>query len=547
MSEFNKEYDADSTEKKEAVEAFEDFDMSDEETDAADEIFDTSDVSDTSDDIESVMAAVAAVEQAEAIAEEDYYASSEAEEEPAEVETDEDAAEEETAEVEEDEDATKEEPVEVEADEDATEEEPVEAETDVDATEEEPAEVEEDEDATNEEPVEVEADEDVTEEEPAEVEEDQDMTEEEPAEVEDDEDTAEEEPAEVETDEEIDIMSVAYDTDDSAETEEDFTVTDEPDDSEKSDAEIDIMSTIVALEAAANQSDEIEELADDDISASELSEETDTDDSEEAEETAEEAVDEDDYLDYDDSPRSKKIVSGKAAVITMLVTCFVTIALIVGAVWLGITMKKDIGVTVASYSDRFNACDTNDFALSSLLGTQPISMSDKECTLSTDDISALKSGKTVKKFNDMVNIKADTRFGKIVSMDITYDSSVDKEQSPSVTCMVLFGNTLSGLFDSITNSDSAFISAYTALVQKSAPAPQKGSEVYVYRSDKGISIYADYSKMAKTGKYSDVMLHIENTDPDYIHTKELDFSWLPFDFSSDKSKTSDSTTSPSDK
>ena len=317
-------------------------------------------------------------------------------------------------------------------------------------------------------------------------------------------------------------------------------------DAAEDDAEIDIMSTIAVLEApsAASQNDTEEEPEADDEADNELPDEVE----DESESTAgEEEVDEDDYLDYDDSPRPKKFVTGKTAVITMLATCFVTIALIVGAVWMGLTIKRDIGVTVASYSDRFNACDTNDFSLGQLLVTELISMSDEECTLSADNIKALKSGKTVTKFNNMINITANTRFGKIVSMDVTYNPAVNDYEKPSVICMLLFGNAMSGLFDDITTSDSAFISAYTALVQNCVTAPQKGNDIYVYYSKNDISIYIDYSKMAKTGNYSDVMFHIENKDPDYIKVNKLDFSWLPFDFSSKYNKSSDSATSPSDK
>ena len=263
-------------------------------------------------------------------------------------------------------------------------------------------------------------------------------------------------------------------------------------------------------------------------------------------ETVEE-VDEDDYLDYDDSPRPKTIVSGKAALITMLVTCFVTIGLIVGAVWMGLTVKRDIGVTVASFSDRFNACNTNQFALGAMLGADPVSMSDEECSLSEEDIAALKRGNTISKFNNMLNIKADIRLGKIVSMDITYDPSVNDQVKPSVTCILLLGNVMSGLSDGIKSSDNAFITAYTALVEKCVPAPKKGSEVYVYNSEDGIALYACYSKMAETGSYSDVTYRIESQNPDYINTENLDFSWLPFDFSSDKAKSSENTASPSDK
>ena len=294
----------------------------------------------------------------------------------------------------------------------------------------------------------------------------------------------------------------------------------------------------------AEEAETVEE-ADEDETVEEADEDETVEEADE-DETVEE-VDEDDYLDYDDSPRPKTIVSGKAALITMLVTCFVTIGLIVGAVWMGLTVKRDIGVTVASFSDRFNACNTNQFALGAMLGADPVSMSDEECSLSEEDIAALKRGNTISKFNNMLNIKADIRLGKIVSMDITYDPSVNDQVKPSVTCILLLGNVMSGLSDGIKSSDNAFITAYTALVEKCVPAPKKGSEVYVYNSEDGIALYACYSKMAETGSYSDVTYRIESQNPDYINTENLDFSWLPFDFSSDKAKSSENTASPSDK
>ena len=320
-------------------------------------------------------------------------------------------------------------------------------------------------------------------------------------------------------------------------------------------------------EEAAEETDELveeaDEAAEDDIEEAAAAywltdsnaDDTDEDDAEEEAESADEAdeeddVDKDDYLDYDDEPRAKKTVSGKTAAITMLVTCLVTLVLIAGAFWIGVTMKKDLGVSVVSYSDRFNACDTKSFSVGQLMGIELVSMSDEDYTFSADDISDLKSGKTVNKFSGLVNIKADTRFGKIVSMDISFDPSLDEMDSPAGTYMVLFGNAISGLVDGIDTSDMAFVLAYNALAVNCYPAPKKGADVYEYDID-DIAVYADYSKMAETGNHSDVTVHIEHKNPDYIDTSKLDFSWLPIPSSSDDSakkvQTSASDISPSDK
>ena len=305
------------------------------------------------------------------------------------------------------------------------------------------------------------------------------------------------------------------------------------------------MSTVAALEVCDdNKDDTATILIDEDDSSDEL--ETVDDEPEQTEEESDysDETEEDDYLDYDETPRPKKTVSGKAALITMLVTGIVTICLIAGVVWAGITIKRDTGVTVASYSDRFNACDTNSFYLAQLMGASYVSMSDKECTLSENEISDLKSGKTVTKFNNLMNLKADTRFGKIVSMDVSFNSELNEQSESSITCMMLLGNALSGFTDTIDTSDKAFLVAYNALVNGSVPAPDKGDRVYVYKGEK-IALYSDYSKMDVSDDYSNLIFHIENLEPDYIDTKNLDFSWLPFSSSSDKE--SDDAVSASDK
>ena len=315
-----------------------------------------------------------------------------------------------------------------------------------------------------------------------------------------------------------------------------------PYDTEKSEEEIDIMSTIMALEAGAvaeheeavpPQSEEkavFDELEEVDEEA--VEEAVEEDSTEEEAETADE-TDEDDYLDYDDTARPKKSVSGKAALITMLVTAFVTIGIIVGVVWFALTVNKDIGVTVASYSDKFNACNTNSFYLGQVMGVSFVSMSDEECTLSAEEISALKKGETVTKFNKMMNLKAETRFGKIVSMDISFNPELNQQKESSMTCMILLGNAMSGLMEGIDSSDKAFIEAYKALVEASVPAPQKGDKVYVYKVG-NVAMYTDYSKMSVSNDFADLKVHIEHSEPKYIDAGKLDFSWLPFDLSSDK-------------
>ena len=535
MSEFDKENTFDSFNKSEAVEAFEDFEMS------LDDIEASSETVEVFDEIESVMAAVEAVEEVEAVREdetdEEAYVFETTEETDKAVEffgVDEKANRSENS-FETDEAIDQPEETDQDAEEFEEAEEPVEEAEELDETEE-PVQDAEELDET-EEPVE-DAEELEEAEEPVEDAEELDETEEPVEDAEELDET--EEP--VEGAEELD------ETEEPVEDAEELDETEEAvEDEDKS--EIDIMSTVMALEACAdNQDDSANVLDKDEFSSEDLEivddESTETENNNEKSEFADE-YDEDDYLDYDDHPRPKKTVSGKAALITMLVTGIVTICLIVGAFWMGLTVNKDIGITVASYSDRFNACDTNSFYLAQLMGASFVSMSDTECTLSNEEINALKKGNTVTKFNNMMNLKADTRFGKIVSMDISFNPELDEQKEPGITCMVLLGNAMSGLKDNIDTSDKAFLEAYNAIVNYSSPAPKKGDRVYVYHSD-GISFYTDYSKMEGPNKYSDLQVHVENQDPKYIDTEKLDFSWLPFDFSSDK-KTDDAAVSPSDK
>ena len=508
MSEFDKENTFDSAEKNEAVEAFDDFEMSIDDTEASAESVEVF------DEIEDVMAAVEAVEEVESIREDEF--DQETSEEP----------------VEDEETDEPEEPMEVD-EEDEEDEELIEA---VEADEE----VEEVED--DEEPAEaVEA---VEDEEPAEaveeVEEDEEPAEADEA-VEDDEEPAETDEAVEEDEEPIEAVEKVE------EDEEPIEAVEKVEDDEE---EIDIMSAVAALDACAdNQYDSAEIISEEEF-LSDTPEVVDdesaqTEDDSEKSEDAEES-DEDDYLDYDDIPRPKKTVSGKTALITMLVTGIVTICLIVGAVILGIICKKDTGVSVISYSDKFNACDTNSFSLGQMMGAGLVSMSDAECSLSNEEITALKKGKTVTKFNKMLNLKADTRFGKIVSMDISFNSELNEQKESGITCMMLLGNAMSGFMDNIDSSDQAFITAYKILVEGSYPAANKGDRVYVYKTD-DIAVYSDYSKMTESNDFSALTVHIENKDPKYIDTEKLDFSWLPFDFSSDKNSADGKSVSGSDK
>ena len=491
MSEFDNEYKSDSFEKGEAVEAFEDFELSQDELDASSETYE---VFDEIDDYEEY----------------DQNEEPEAADDPEEFVED---------------------PEEFVEDPEEAVEEPEEAVEDPEEAVVEPEEVVEEPEEVVEEPEEIIED-------PEEIIEEPEETVEEPVEI-------VEEPEEVvEVPEEADESDWAVE--EAEEVDETVFFPGEPDDE---DEEIDIMSTIIALEnGAANQKEEMdildsEETGSDDIEEIE-DEEPVSDDTYEKSESTDENED-DDYLDYDNDSRSKKIVSGKAALITMLVTGIVTIGLIVAVVWMGITVNRDIGITVASYSDRFNACDTNSFSLGQVMGATIISMSDEDCTLSKKEINALKNGDTVTKFHNMMNIKADTRFGKIVTMDFSFTPVLNEQKEPGITSIVLLGNAMSGLIKNIDTSDKAFLVAYKALLENSVPVAEKGNKVFVYKND-DISIYTDLSDMKNADDYSGLKVHIENKEPKFIDTDKLDFSWLPFNLSSDKSKT-DTTVSQSDK
>ena len=301
----------------------------------------------------------------------------------------------------------------------------------------------------------------------------------------------------------------------------------------------DIASAFTDLDSAIDNAEQIDDVVSEGFEFDENFEISGSipQETEDTEETAgTEEPDEDDYLDYDDNtPRRKKIVSGKAAVITMLVTGFVTIGIIVCVFWIGVKLQKDTGISVVSYSDRFNACDVNDFSFSEMLNVTPVSFSDEESKLSDQDIKDLKGGKTVAKFDGMVNIKANTRFGKIVSMDISFDKSIDDIPDPSINSLVLLGSSLSGLFDGIDSGTMAFLFSYNSSVISCVKSPEKGENVYYFESD-GLVIYTDHSKRLETGKVSDLKVHVENQDTNYIHMDKLDFSWLPFNLSSDDKK-----------
>ncbi len=557
MSEFEKENQSGAFEKNDAVDAFEDFEMSQDEMDASadtyevfDEIEETEEYTETTEPIAESEEFDEFIEEADKSDEE-----TEADDEPEEVEepVEETEAGDESEEVDE--------PVEEAEDTDEPEAvnepevivEPVEEAEDTD----EPEAVDEPEEIV--EPVEETDDTDEPEasDEPEVIVEPVEEAEEVVEPVEEADDAEEEIEAEA-SDEPEEVVESVEDADD-AQEEIEAEAFDEPEevvesvedadedetapyDTEKSEEEIDIMSTIMALEAGAvaeheeavpPQSEEkavFDELEEVDEEA--VEEAVEEDSTEEEAETADE-TDEDDYLDYDDTARPKKSVSGKAALITMLVTAFVTIGIIVGVVWFALTVNKDIGVTVVSYSDKFNACDTNSFYLGQVMGVSFVSMSDEECTLSAEEISALKKGETVTKFNKMMNLKAETRFGKIVSMDISFNPELNQQKESSMTCMILLGNAMSGLMEGIDSSDKAFIEAYKALVEASVPAPQKGDKVYVYKVG-NVAMYTDYSKMSVSNDFADLKVHIEHSEPKYIDAGKLDFSWLPFDLSSDK-------------
>ena len=530
MSEFEKENQSGAFEKNDAVEAFEDFEMSQDEMDASADTYEVFDEIEETEEYTETTEPIAESEEFDEFIEEadEFDEETEADDEPEEVEepveeTDEPDEETEAAnepeEVEEPVEETDEPDEEIETvDESEVVEESAEDADDSDAVEaaDEPEEVEE--------PVE-EADEEIESEASDEPEEVVESVEE--------ADNADEEIESEASDEPEEVVESVVDAD------EDETALF---DTEKSEDEIDIMSTIMALEAgtaaeheeAANLQSEEKAVFDEleEVDEEAVEEAVEEDSTEEEAETADE-TDEDDYLDYDDTARPKKSVSGRAALITMLVTAFVTIGIIVGVVWFALTVNKDIGVTVVSYSDKFNACDTNSFYLGQVMGVSFVSMSDEECTLSAEEVSALKKGETVTKFNKMMNLKAETRFGKIVSMDISFNPELNQQKESSMTCMILLGNAMSGLMEGIDSSDKAFIEAYKALVEASVPAPQKGDKVYVYKVG-NVAMYTDYSKMSVSNDFADLKVHIEHSEPKYIDAGKLDFSWLPFDLSSDK-------------
>ncbi len=272
-----------------------------------------------------------------------------------------------------------------------------------------------------------------------------------------------------------------------------------------------------------NDADEEADEAEEEFDGADEAEEAD-----EVDEEAEEEVEDDDYLDYDeDEPREKKIVSGKTAVFTMLLTGLCTIALIVGGFILATTMKKDMGLSLVSYTDKFNACNTNDFTYAPMLGMGEVSYSDAEMMLTPADVKALSSGKTVTKFDGMVNLRAKVRFGKLVTMDIDLDPAIDSSEGGSGFYMMLVGNMLSGLYpDQIANSDECFMLAYT-VISYATPAPSASENVYRYLFG-NIAIYMDHSKVKESGNASDLSYHIESADPHYLDTSTIDVSWLPW-------------------
>ena len=312
---------------------------------------------------------------------------------------------------------------------------------------------------------------------------------------------------------------VTDEAEESEETEEsDEETEDEADEIEEFDEESD-----EEPEETEDEADEIEEF---DEESDEESEETE-DEADEIED-ADEEVDENDYLDYDeDKPRQKKIVSGRTAVFTMLLTGLFTIALIVGGFIFATTFPKDMGLSLVSYTDKFNACDTNDFTYAAMLGLDEVSYSDADITLSPDDRKALSKGKTVTKFDGMVNLKADVRFGKLVSMDISIDPAVDESEGASGLYMMLVGNMLSGFYpEQIMNSDECFMLAYTIITYAS---PDASLPENVYRYQIGdIAIDMDHTQIMESGKLSALSYHIANANPHYLDTSSVDVSWLPW-------------------
>ena len=281
---------------------------------------------------------------------------------------------------------------------------------------------------------------------------------------------------------------------------------------------------VTEVEEAAEDEDEVSEVEEDaDIEddEAEASENDDVDDSDD-----EIGVDEDDYLDYDeDEVRPKKIVSGKAAVVTMLLTFLGSVLVIVGAFLFATRFQRSMDVTFVSYTDRFNSCRTNDFSYGEMLGIGTVSYSDKEASLSKEDIKALKSGKTITKFDGMVNITSKVRFGKVVSLDIGFNPSINDTSNPTGYFALLAGNALSGLIPGIETSDNGFMAAYT-IINYSVPT-YDNVNLYCYRTE-DMSFYLDYSKASETQQLNDLVLHVESTTPHYLDDSVIDTSWLPW-------------------
>ena len=341
----------------------------------------------------------------------------------------------------------------------------------------------------------------------------------------------ESEEAAEETEAEEESEEAAEETEAEEESEEAAEETEVEEESEEVAEETEVEEESEEADGETEAEEESEEVAEE----TEVEEESEEADGEtEAEEESEEAAedfDDDDYLDYDeDETRPKKIVSGKTATVTMLITFCVSILVVVGAFLFGSKFQRSMNVGIVSYTDRFNSCRTNDFSYGSMLGIDTVSYSDEECTFTDKDIKDLKSGKTVTKFDGMVNIAANVRFGKLVSMDITFNSKIDDTENPSGYYTLLAGNAISGLVPDIDTSDYGFMLAYTVL---SYSVPVEGREdVYMYQVD-DMNFYVDYSKAMDTQSVKDISIHVESAKPHYIDTSSIDTSWLPWNKESD--------------
>ena len=366
-----------------------------------------------------------------------------------------------------------------------------------------------------------------------------------------DEDTDESEEVAEETDESEEVAEdtdeseeVAEETDESEEvaeeTDESEEVAEETDESEEvaedtdEEDEFDFIDDDTPIEEIHFENErDSEEVVDlfEEAAAAETDTEDDEDEEEEDSEDEEpeiETVDEDDYLDYDDDDRPKrpkKIVSGKAAVVTMLFTFLAMIGITAGIFAFLTYYQKPMELSLVSYTDRFNKCDANSFAYSALLGLGDVSYSDAEMTLSSDDVKALSSGKTVTKFNGMANITADVRFGKLVSMDFTFSDELNNAENPSGYYMMLAGNVMSGLADGVVSSDYGFMFAYSVISYATAVSGQEN--IYCYQIE-DMKIYVDYTDAVTTGLLSKLKIHVEKADPHYIDWSEVDLSWLPW-------------------